>query len=212
MLRIDAVLSCQEYERVFFRLWPTCLSAFDQSTSYSKISSWRSGTSCMTVTMSLPRFQLKVGFLAYQLLPFLFDYKLKRKSRVSLSGVTGSIQCRQVVDAREQSRSCSPVWRRYLKATTACFIALLKQFWVVSTGKNFHFSLFLSLWISEYFFRESSPCMNTCCLIHTVEPPNKGHFGSTTFVLYLEAVLWWEVWIIIASTMIISICAIAGVL
>ena len=32
--------------------------------------------------------------------------------------------------------------------------------------------------------------------VYTVEPPNKGHFGSTAFVLYLEAVLRWEVQII----------------
>ena len=39
--------------------------------------------------------------------------------------------------------------------------------------------------------------MHFLCLnyIHrsTVEPPNKGHFGSASFVLYSEAVLWWEV-------------------
>ena len=28
---------------------------------------------------------------------------------------------------------------------------------------------------------------------NTVEPPNKGHFGSRAFVLYSEVVLWWEV-------------------
>ena len=33
----------------------------------------------------------------------------------------------------------------------------------------------------------------------TVEPPNKGHFGSRDFVLYLEAALWWEVRITIYS-------------
>jgi len=27
----------------------------------------------------------------------------------------------------------------------------------------------------------------------TVEPPNKRHFGSRAFVLFLEVVLWWEV-------------------
>ena len=27
----------------------------------------------------------------------------------------------------------------------------------------------------------------------TVEPLNKGHFGSTGFVLFSEVVLWWEV-------------------
>ena len=27
----------------------------------------------------------------------------------------------------------------------------------------------------------------------TVEPPNKGHFGSRGFVLFSEVVLWWEV-------------------
>ena len=32
----------------------------------------------------------------------------------------------------------------------------------------------------------------TCCEI-TVEPPDKGHFGSKAFVLYSEVVLWWEV-------------------
>ena len=36
--------------------------------------------------------------------------------------------------------------------------------------------------------------------------------GSATFVLYLEAVLWWEVRIIIESTIIISIGTIASVL
>ena len=48
--------------------------------------------------------------------------------------------------------------------------------------------------------------------MYTVEPPNKGHFGIMTFVLYLEAVLWWEVRIIIVSTIIISVGAIASVL
>ena len=28
---------------------------------------------------------------------------------------------------------------------------------------------------------------------YTVEPPNKGHFGSRGFVLFSEVVLWWEV-------------------
>ena len=28
---------------------------------------------------------------------------------------------------------------------------------------------------------------------NTVEPPNKGQFGSRAFVLYSEVVLWWEV-------------------
>ena len=37
--------------------------------------------------------------------------------------------------------------------------------------------------------RQASSCM----IIYTVEPPNKGHFGSGAFVLYSEAVLWWEV-------------------
>ena len=46
----------------------------------------------------------------------------------------------------------------------------------------------------------------------TVEPPNKGHFGSGDFVLYLEAVLWWEVGITIVSTRVIPIGAIASVL
>ena len=30
-------------------------------------------------------------------------------------------------------------------------------------------------------------------LWYTVEPPNKGHFGSRAFVLFSEVVLWWEV-------------------
>ena len=30
-------------------------------------------------------------------------------------------------------------------------------------------------------------------MYYTVEPPNKGHFGSGEFVLYWEAVLWQEV-------------------
>jgi len=30
-------------------------------------------------------------------------------------------------------------------------------------------------------------------LLNTVEPPNKGHFGSRAFVLFSEVVLWWEV-------------------
>ena len=52
-----------------------------------------------------------------------------------------------------------------------------------------------------------------CIHIH-VEPPNKGQFGSATFVLYSEAVLWFrlEVQIITDSTIIISISAIASVL
>ena len=35
-----------------------------------------------------------------------------------------------------------------------------------------------------------------------MEPLNKGHFGSGAFVLYSEAVLWWEVRITIVSTII----------
>ena len=46
----------------------------------------------------------------------------------------------------------------------------------------------------------------------TVEPPNKGHFGSGDVVLYLEAVLWWEVRITIVSTSVITIGAVASVL
>ena len=30
-------------------------------------------------------------------------------------------------------------------------------------------------------------------IAYTVEPLNKGHFGSRTFVLFSEVVLWWEV-------------------
>ena len=34
----------------------------------------------------------------------------------------------------------------------------------------------------------------TCtCSVDTVEPLNKGHFGSKASVLYTEVVLWWEV-------------------
>ena len=54
------------------------------------------------------------------------------------------------------------------------------------------------------------------CLIDsqdcTVEPPNKGHFGSGDFVLNIEAVLWWEVRITIVSTRVILIGAVASVL
>ena len=32
-----------------------------------------------------------------------------------------------------------------------------------------------------------------CTCTYTVEPLNKGHFGSTGFVLFSEVVLWWEV-------------------
>ena len=46
----------------------------------------------------------------------------------------------------------------------------------------------------------------------TVEPPNKGHFGSGDFVLYLEALLWWEVRISIISSRVIPIGAVARVL
>ena len=49
-------------------------------------------------------------------------------------------------------------------------------------------------------------------LPYTVKPPNKGHFGSGDFVLYLEALLWWEVRIIIVSTRVIPIRAVASVL
>ena len=49
-------------------------------------------------------------------------------------------------------------------------------------------------------------------MYNTVEPQNEGQFGSETFVLYSEAVLWWEAQIIIESTIIMSIGAIAGVL
>ena len=47
-----------------------------------------------------------------------------------------------------------------------------------------------------------------------MEPPNKGHFGSRVdlFVLYWEAVLWWEVRITTESTRVMSISAIASVL
>ena len=47
---------------------------------------------------------------------------------------------------------------------------------------------------------------------YTVEPPSKGHFGSMAFVLYWEAVLWWEVRITTESTRVMSIGAIASVL
>ena len=47
---------------------------------------------------------------------------------------------------------------------------------------------------------------------YTAEPLNKGHVGSRAFVLYPEAVLWWEVRITIVSTIVISISAIACVL
>jgi len=33
----------------------------------------------------------------------------------------------------------------------------------------------------------------TSYITNTVEPPNKGHFGSKAFVLFSEVVLWWEV-------------------
>ena len=61
--------------------------------------------------------------------------------------------------------------------------------------------------------RESSYSRETNYLA-TVEPPNKGHFGSMVFVLYWEAVLWWEVRIMITSesTRVMSIGAIASVL
>ena len=51
--------------------------------------------------------------------------------------------------------------------------------------------------------------VRTLVVINTVEPPNKGHFGSGDFVLYLEAVLWWEVRITIVSTRVIPIGAVA---
>ena len=51
-----------------------------------------------------------------------------------------------------------------------------------------------------------------CPKWYTVEPPNKGHFGSMVFVLYWEAVLWWEVRITTESTRVMSIGAIASVL
>ena len=43
---------------------------------------------------------------------------------------------------------------------------------------------------------------------NTVEPPNKGHFGSMAFVLYWEAVLWWEVRTTTESTRVMPIGAI----
>ena len=36
-------------------------------------------------------------------------------------------------------------------------------------------------------------CSNSTRIWSTVEPPNKGHFGNRAFVLFSEAVLWWEV-------------------
>ena len=48
-------------------------------------------------------------------------------------------------------------------------------------------------------------------VMYTVEPPNKGHFKNGDFVLYLEAVLWWEVQITIVSTRVIPIGAVASV-
>ena len=82
--------------------------------------------------------------------------------------------------------------------------------------------ILLCLYI-RYIYALSS---NTSCVIlykescthsifahaHTVEPLNKGHFGSTAFVLYWEAVLSWEVRITIVSTRVMSIGAIASVL
>ena len=58
----------------------------------------------------------------------------------------------------------------------------------------------------------ATPSENESYIMNTVESLNKGHFGSSTFVLYSEAVLWWEVRIIIDSTVVISISAIASVL
>ena len=50
-------------------------------------------------------------------------------------------------------------------------------------------------------YRVYPPYLSLLCLLHprldvvaaTVEPPNKGHFGSGAFVLFSEVVLWWEV-------------------
>ena len=36
-------------------------------------------------------------------------------------------------------------------------------------------------------------CIIYLGFLNTVEPLNKGHFGSKAFVLYSEVVLWWEV-------------------
>ena len=51
-----------------------------------------------------------------------------------------------------------------------------------------------------------------CRCLSTVERPNKGHFGSGDFVLYLEVILWWEVRITVVSTRVIPIGAVASVL
>jgi len=66
----------------------------------------------------------------------------------------------------------------------------------------------LALWhvdgnhkLIRYFFVADKECANdgtssyvlVCWKAITVEPPNKGHFGSRTFVLFSEVVLWWEV-------------------
>ena len=64
-------------------------------------------------------------------------------------------------------------------------------------------------------YANSSLCQlpfNSEFSLYTVEPPNKGHFGSRAFVLYSEVVLWWEVRITIVSTIVISIGAVASVL
>ena len=66
--------------------------------------------------------------------------------------------------------------------------------------------------IANHYIANNSCCWRTSQLHEqtrqyesTVEPPNEGHFGSGDFVLYLEAVLWWEVPITIVSTRVISI-------
>ena len=54
-----------------------------------------------------------------------------------------------------------------------------------------YFTAFESVIVSRNTRR---PCYaSKRAYIYTVEPLNKGHFGSRDFVLFSEVVLWWEV-------------------
>jgi len=54
----------------------------------------------------------------------------------------------------------------------------------------------LSKWLVMVHCNKYALECNVCWIYYTcntVEPPNKGHFGSRAFVLFSEVVLWWEV-------------------
>ena len=56
-----------------------------------------------------------------------------------------------------------------------------------------HYSRSLSAPFPQHLHNLSALFSQYFRIVTTVEPPNKGHFGSGAFVLCVEIVLWWKV-------------------